>query len=71
MGYMAAMVENMQAVCPWITRNIVNNELRRRKRLGTDLIERNNADLAITSVTDVAVVLNKYSKGGRPKGITN
>ena len=74
MGYMQAMVNNMRDVCPWITRDVINNELRRRKRLGTDLIFCEPANLATTGVTDAAdaaVPQNTRSKGGRPEGITD
>ena len=74
MGYMKSMVSNMQVVCPWLTRDVLNNELRRRKRLGDDSISCEPATLATTGVTDeadAAVPQNTRSKGGRPEGITD
>ena len=71
MSCIAAVVKDTQAVCPWITCDIINDELRYRKRLGTDLVVSNDADLATTSVTDVAVVQNKRLKGDRPDGMND
>ena len=71
MGYMKSMVSNMQVVCPWLTCDVLNNELRRRKRLCTKLIESDTVDLGTTDVidaTDAAVTTNTRSKGGRPEG---
>ena len=73
MGYMKSMVSNMQVVCPWLTRDVLNNELRRRKRLGIGLlVSTDAASYFTTSVPDIAVAASvDRKKGGRPEGTTD
>ena len=56
MGFVVGLLKNHLNVCPWLTRDTLNNELRRRKRLDSNLIWTIDADLLTTSVT--------YSSGG-------
>ena len=33
-GYITGLVASHAAVCPWLNRDVINNELRRRKKKG-------------------------------------
>ena len=70
MGYVAGLIKSHLSVCPWLSRDALNNELRRRKRLGCNLIMSRDANLVTTSVTDIAVTAPRI-KGGRPSGTTD
>ena len=70
MGSFAGLIKSHLSVCPWLTRNTLNNELRRRKRLGYHLIPSTDASLGTTSVTDTVVVA-PHAKGGRPARTTD
>ena len=70
MGFVAGLIKSHLSVCPWLTRDTLNNELRRRKRLGSHLISSTNASLVTTSVTDIVVAAPR-TKGGRPSGTTD
>ena len=53
------------AVCPWLSRDALNNEMRRRASSGNALIDSVRANQITTSVADLVVARNT---GGRPGG---
>ena len=73
MGYIAGLVRSHTNVCTWLTRDALNNELRRRKRNGIGLLVSIDAASHITtSVPDIAVAAPvERKKGGRPEGTTD
>ena len=73
MGYIAGLVRSHVNACPWLTRDALNNEMRRRKRSGIALlVSPDAASHDTTSVPDVAAVAPvERKKGGRSGGTTN
>ena len=69
-GFVAGLIKSHLSVWPWLTRNTLNNELRRCKTLGSQLFLSTDASLGKTSVTDTSVATPR-TKGGRPAGTTN
>ena len=65
MGFIAGLVRSHVAVCPWLSRDSLNNEMRRRASSGNALIDSVRANQITTSVTDLVVARNT---GGRPGG---
>ena len=70
-GYVASLVKGHAAVCPWLTRDSINNEMKRRKQKGKSLVISTTANQITTSVTDLAVIAPERKKGGQPDGTTN
>ena len=80
-GLVARLVESHKNVCPWLTRDAINNELRRRKRVG--ICSQSTANSTTTSVENVADAevavadsdsdtdLQRRVSGGRPVGTTD
>ena len=73
MGFIVGLIRSHTIVCPWLTRDALNNELRRRKRNGIGLLVSTDAASHITtSVTGIAVAAPvDMKKGGRPEGTTD
>ena len=70
-GYVASLVKGHAAVCPWLTRDSINNEMKRRKQK-SKLLVLTTTNLMTTSVTDLAAVTpGDRKRGGRPDGATN
>ena len=74
-GYISGLIKSHAAVCPWLNRDVINNELRRRKKNGIFDSGYTPAINITTSVTDSALVgtdpdLNR-TKRGRPEGTTD
>ena len=70
LSFVAGLMKSHVYVFPWLTRDKINNGLRRYKRLGSQLISSTDASLGTTSVTDTAVA-TPCTKGGRPTGTTD
>ena len=79
-GLVAQMVNNVTSVCPWVTRDSINNEYRKRQRQGHFYLnERTGDNPTIIDVTGVAprtvsptLTLDVVrARGGRPVGSTN
>ena len=70
-GYVAGLVKGHAAVCPWLTRDSINNEMKCRKQK-SKLLVLTTTNLMTTSVTDLAAVTpGDRKRGGRPDGATN
>ena len=70
-GFVAGLVKSHLSVCPWLTRDSINNEMKRRKKVGKSLLNSTAANQITTSVTDLAVIASDDRKrGGRPDGAT-
>ena len=67
-GFVATLVKSHTVVCHWITRDTINNELRRHK--GADISSSVQAPRITTGVIDVARTdyNSDNRKGGRPVG---
>ena len=71
MGFVANLLRCHAAICPWHSRNKLNNEMRKRKRMG-NLISSASISLVITGVTDNELAAPaKWEKGGRHVGATH
>jgi len=69
-GFVANLVIFHAAVCPWLSRDKLNNTMRKRKRMG-NLFLSASTNLITTGVTENAVAAPvKRVKGGRPLGTT-
>ena len=71
--FLARLVASHQAVCPWLNRNVINNEIRRRKKKGIFHILTPAVDAATSATEDASVIgeeSNIRTKGGRPVGST-
>lgn len=68
--FVAELIKSRLSVCPWLTRNTLNNELRRRKRLGSQLLLSTNTSHDTNSVIDTAAAA-PCTKGGMPAGTTD
>ena len=74
-GFVAGLVAGVKPVCPWISRDAINNEYRRRRKNGIFYIEA-GASLTTTGAVDIArntvsdITLER-KKGGRPVGASN
>ena len=74
-NYVARLVASHSTACPWLTRDCVNNEMRRRKKKG---IFHSTPESATTDTTSVNIVTPPATpsvpasriKGGRPVGTT-
>ena len=73
MGYITGLVKSHTDVCPWLSRDALNNEMRRRKKSGIFLlVSPDAASHVTTSVPDIAAVAPvERKKGGRPSGTTD
>ena len=69
-GFVAGLVRSHGAVCPWLSRDALNNEMRRRKKRSRLLI-RTRAIQITTSVRVLQVAMADRKKGGRPLGTTD
>ena len=71
MGFVANLLRYHAAICPWLSCNKFNNEMRKRNRMG-NLILSASTSLVTTGVIDneLAAPVNR-EKGGRPLGITH
>ena len=70
-GFVAGLVRSHAAVCPWLSRDALNNEMRRRGKRGSLLMISAHANQITTSVIDLAVAIGDQKKGGRPSGTTD
>lgn len=62
-GYVAGLVKGHAVVCPWLTRDSINNEIKRRNQK-SKLLVRTTANPMTTSVTDLA----DFTPGYRNRG---
>ena len=71
-NFVSGLIHSHKTVFPWLTRDTINNELRRRK--GAGICSSVQAPLITTGVTDVARTdkdSDERKKGGRPLGSTD
>ena len=69
--FLARLVASHEAVCPWLNRNVINNEIRRRKKKGIFYILTPAVDAATSATDDASAIGDKSNirtKGGRPVG---
>ena len=57
-GFVAGLVRSHAAVCPWLSRDALNNEMRRRGERGSSLMISAHANQITTGVIDLAVATN-------------
>ena len=71
MDFVANLARYHADVCPWLSLNKLNNEMRKRNRMG-NLISSASTSLVTTSVIEngLAAPANR-EKGGRPLGTTH
>jgi len=69
-GFVAGLVRSHVAVCPWLSRDALNNEMRRRKKRSRLLVG-TQANQITTSVRGLQVAMADRKKGGRPFGTTD
>ena len=77
-GVVAGVVASHKTVCPWITRDVINNELRRQNKMGI-FNSPLPSDQVTTSVTDLVIAATDSffeencvrTKGGRPAGTSD
>ena len=70
-GFVAGLVRSHAAVCPWLSRDALNNEMRHRGKRGSLLMISAHANQITTSVINLAVAIGDRKKGGRPSGTTD
>jgi len=70
-GFVAGLVQSHVAVCHWLSRNALNNEMRRRNKGGSLLLISAHDNQIATSAIDLTVAMDNQKKGGRPSGTTD
>lgn len=70
MVYVAGLVRSHVTVCPCLSRDVLNNTMRRRIEGGNSLMISTYANQITTSVTDLVMDSDDRKKGGRITGTT-